>query len=303
MPSSKELAERLADGVVFVLVEPQHPGNVGAAARALANMGLWRLVIVDPSPAFDVERARWMSPGADDVLARMRIVATLDEALEGVHRAVATTARHRRHAQTVHEPGDVADQVLDGPDDHVTAILFGREDTGLSREHTLRCESLLRIPTADHASLNLGQAVLLTAHHVFEAGRRRGLVAPGRVVVGRHHKRSTSTLDNRRASPLADLGDVEHAVVEATALLNRIGYGKATSPERVGVTLREALQRAHLTERQVRALRGMLGRVEYALDHPEIDWRASRRQQEARRGVPPVDDAPEVDAPGDDDDA
>ena len=99
-------AELLGDHVRFVLVEPQHPGNVGAAARAMRNMGLDQLVIVAP-PAWDPETARWMAPGCDDLLDRIRVVATLDEALEGVHLAIASTARHRKQGALL---GNAAEQ-------------------------------------------------------------------------------------------------------------------------------------------------------------------------------------------------
>lgn len=270
----------LAEQVVFVLVQPQHPGNVGATARAMKNMGLRRLVVVDPAPSFDLERCRWMAPGAHDVVDQMRIVATLDEALVGVHRAIASTARHRRHGQPVHEPAVIAEDTLDG--DETVAILFGREDTGLSSADTLRCESILRIATDEHASLNLAQAVLLVAHTFFEAARKRGHRAEGRKLGGTGGPRSTRSLDKSNAAgPRADVTQLEPVVVELVALLNRVGFGKGTSPEKVGVTLREGLQRASLTVRHVSALRGMVKRVGYALDHPEIDWQASRRQKQA----------------------
>lgn len=280
-----EAAEaRLQQGVVFVLVQPQHPGNVGAVARAMKNMGLRRLVIVDPPPSFDMERARWMAPGAADVLAAMRIVATLDEALEGVHRAVATTARHRSDGQPVHEPPGFATSVFDTPHDHVTAVLFGREDDGLHRAQTLRCESLLRIATDHHASLNLAQASLLVGHHLFEEARRRGLQPDGRLVGGRRAPKATRSLTpGARGVRRATVGEIEPAIEELVTLLNRVGFTKANGPERTGVTLRELLQRSGISDRQVAAVRGMVGRIEYALAHPEVDWAASRAENEANR--------------------
>jgi TrmH family RNA methyltransferase len=277
------LRARLAEHVVFVLIEPQHPGNVGAAARAMKNMGLRRLVVVDPAPSFDPERARWMAPGADDVLDATRFVATLDEALVGVHRVVASTARHRRHDQRVHEPPGLAEQILDDEPDRVTAILFGREDFGLSTEHAERAESLLRIATDHHASLNLAQAVLIVAHHLFEAACRRGLLAEGRIVKGSHGSKSTRSLQRRGGNDgLADISHVEPALAEVIGLLDRVGYTKASSPERVAMTLRETLQRTRLTQRQVHGLRGMVRRINRALDNPDMDWKATRREHEAR---------------------
>ncbi|MBN2798112.1 MAG: hypothetical protein JXX28_03115 [Deltaproteobacteria bacterium] len=269
----------LAEQVVVILVEPQQAGNVGSAARALKNMGLRRLTIVNP-PSFDPERARWMAPGCDDILAEMRITATLDEALEGVHRAVAATARHRRGTQGVYTPAELSRQVVESPEGHVTAILFGREDFGLSKEHTERCESILRIPTPEHASLNLSQAVMVVANHLFEAARATGEAAPGRPLGGRRRAKSTQDLDRRsRAEEPADLVAMEPVVEELVSLLDRVGYTRATGPAKVALSAREALQTARPTPRQLGAFRGMIARIQWALDHPDADWLASKRTQ------------------------
>jgi TrmH family RNA methyltransferase len=229
--------------------------NVGSAARAMKNMGLDRLVVVDP-PAFDPERARWMAPGCDDVLARMRIVGSLEEALVGVHRVVASTARHRKLDQPVLEPATLAAEALDGPEDLVTAVLFGREDHGLSAEAVQRADAILRIPTPEHASLNLAQAVLLVAHAFFEGARARGLRATGRTVGGRT-KKATRALEPRDRR--VDVTEIEGAVQEIVQLLAEAGY--PAPAEKVSVTARGALQRAQLTERELGALRGMLRRL------------------------------------------
>lgn len=264
------LARRLAEDVVFVLVQPQHPGNVGAVARAMKNFGLRRLAVVDPPPSFDVERARWMAPGADDVLAQMVVYATLDEAVAHLHLLVGTTARHRADDQPVWEPPMWATNALDLPDGKQVGVLFGREDLGLSREQTLRCGALVRIPTDHHASLNLGQAALLMASAMFEAARSRGLHAEGRIVGGRMGPRSTASLTRRdgKAAP-ATLAEMEPAVLDLLGLLGRVGYLKATSPEKVSATLREAFQKAQPTRRQINAVRGMVHRVSWGMDHPE----------------------------------
>lgn len=267
----------LAERVVVVLVEPQQPGNVGATARAMKNMGLERLVLVDP-PAYDPERARWMAPGCDDLLGSMRIVKTLDEALEGIHVAVATTARHRRYDPKVLDSAELAQMVVDLPEDRDVAILFGREDSGLDNDAVFRCAHIIRIRTPEHASLNLGQAVLVIAHDLFQAARVAGMAGGGgRKLGGRKAARSTASLQKAHAADLlADLPTLEPAVAELVALLERVGYTRAANPAKVSLTARQALQTAGLTMREVHALRGMVGRVEWALDHPEADWTASR---------------------------
>lgn len=222
----------------------------------MKNMGLDRLVVVAP-PAFDPEHARWMAPGCDDVLARMRIVRTLDEALAGVHRAVATTARHRRHQPDVLDPTGLGAAILDAPDDHVTAILFGREDFGLSAQDVARCDALVRIPTPEHASLNLAQAVLLVAHAIFEEGRARGLAATGRIVGGTRGQRTTTEL--QRGDRRADLAEMEPVVDEIVALLKGKGY--EAGPEKIAQSVRAALQRAGPSDRELNALRGMIRKL------------------------------------------
>ncbi len=262
----------------MVLVEPQHPGNVGATARAMKNFGLQRLVLVAP-PAYDPERARWMAPGCADLLGKARIVASLDEALQGVHRAIASTARHRKQGQSVLEPRAAAASIFDQPT-RTHAILFGREDFGLSTSDVSRCESLVRIPTPQHASLNLGQAVVVMAHTLFEEGRARGMRAEGRKLGG---SRSRSTRAKRPRSVrdrIADLVQIDPAAAEIVGLLDRVGYLRGTPAAKVMQTARQALQSGHLRIRHVEALRGMVSRVNWALDNPDFDWKKTRRDHE-----------------------
>lgn len=240
-----------ADRVVVVLVEPQQPGNVGAAARAMKNTGLSRLVVVAP-PSFDPMRARWMAPGCDDLLAQMQLVSTLDAALVGVQRVVAATARHRRHDQPVHTPRELGAQLADDGAG-VTAVLFGREDHGLAAADVHRCESIVRIPTPEHASLNLAQAVLLVGYSLFEERVARGERATGRTVGGRSDK-ATASLDATEALP--DVLAMERAIDQIVRVLGRSGY--AAPEDKIRVTARGALQRSGVTARELSALRGML---------------------------------------------
>jgi len=267
----------LLAGVRIVLVQPLHPGNVGATVRAMANTGLSDLVVVDP-PAFDMERARWMAPGCDERWAAVRFVSTLDEALEGAYRAVATTARHRRWHQPVLEPGALAADILAAPPDQITAVLFGREDFGLPREAVARCDRLVRIPTPEHASLNLAQAVLIVAWCLFDEARQHGLRAQGRLIGG-HEQRPTAARQKskgRRDHP-ADLPTTEPAVTEWVDLLDRVGYTRGTSPDKIAVTWRSILQRASASIREVEAFRGAIRRIEWALEHPGIDWKKGKK--------------------------
>ncbi len=247
----------------------------------MANMGLHQLVVVDAAPSWDPETVRWLAPGSSAITDRLRVVATLEEALEDVHVVYATSARHRRHQQVVLEPREAADAVLDGPVGQRVAILFGREDFGLPAEVSQAAAALIRIPTDVHASLNLGQAVLLVAHHLFEQARARGLDAEGRPVSGRGGPRTTADLAQPAPGVrLATVAEMSPFVDDTVTLLRRVGYAKDKTEERLRVTLHEGLQRAGLTDRQLRALRGVVRRVDWALHHPEVDPSLTRREQD-----------------------
>jgi tRNA/rRNA methyltransferase len=266
-----------ADRMRFILVEPQNPANVGSAVRAMKNMGLRDLVVVNPAPSFDPERVRWLAPSCEDVVARMRIVATLDEALDGVQRAIATTGRHRRYHQPVWEPRALVQDFFEDPHQRTTAILFGREDNGLDNASISRCESLLRIPTPQHASLNLAQAVLLVGHDLFEAGRERGAEAFLQKVGGARGERTVADLMQRNPKDRpADLVTMEPAVADLVALFDRVGYLKGRSPDQAMMSLRQGLQGSGLTLRHLEALRGLVRRVDWALSNPDLDWRRGR---------------------------
>ena len=223
-------------------------------------MGLSRLVVVDP-PAFDPHRARWMAPGCDDILAGARFVATLDEAFEGVTRAIATTARHRRYDAPILTPREVAQSAFDAPEGETVAILFGREDQGLSAEAVDRCEAILRIPTPEHASLNLAQAVLLVCQATFVEACERGPIATGRTVSGSHGPRTTASL--AKSSPRADLNELEPVIATLHRLMTQFGY--AANNPKLPIALRGALQRARISRNEAGVLRGLVQKIELRL--------------------------------------
>ena len=264
------------DRTAVILVQPLYPGNVGATARAMRNCGLSKLILVDPL-GFDAERARWMAPHAHDILANAQIVADLDTALRGIQVAVATTARHRKDDQRILNPRSLAAEICAQPSDVHTAILFGREDHGLDTPSVQRCEAIVRIPTAEHASLNLSQAVLLICHELFQHAREHGVSAPGRPIGGSHATRTTRALDRRSRQETADLPALEAVVTDWVAMLERVGYLRRAPADKVATTARALLQRMVPTTREAGALRGMVRRISWSLDHPNVDPRATRR--------------------------
>ena len=162
----------VTSAAVFVLVRPHYPENVGAAARAIKTMGITSLVIVKPGRLAvpDHEMALKMAVKSWDVLEAARVAPTIDEALDGVEFAYATTAR--RGVSGIVSPRDAAAAAVQraGRGERV-AFVFGNEKTGLSAEDSALCAGRLRIPmAADQPSINLAQAVQLVAYELFVAG-------------------------------------------------------------------------------------------------------------------------------------
>ena len=152
--------------VRIVLVGTQHPGNIGAAARAMKTMGLSRLALVAPEkPLDDVAYRR--SAGAEDVLGQAPVFATLAEAVADCRLVLGCTARSRRVQLEQLEPDQAAGRLLQAATDGEVALVFGRERTGLSNEELQLCHASVHIPSDPaFSSLNLAAAVQVLAYEV-----------------------------------------------------------------------------------------------------------------------------------------
>lgn len=219
----------------IVLVRPLQSGNIGVAARALANHGITDFVIVDP-PGFDPELARRMAPNAHDIINNARFTATVEEAVAGMVRVVGTTGRLRRWDWPILNPTELSEQ-LDG---RPTAILFGPEDSGLSNTDLARCHAIVSIPTAERRSLNLGQAVTVICAQLLA-----GVVVEEEVEV----------------EPLADSRTQGTAVRLLVQALRGSDYLRGRSEKQVFGTLYRLIGRAQPTQREGIAVLGMLHKL------------------------------------------
>lgn len=254
----------LREGIVVVLVRPLQSGNVGSTARAMKNMGLRRLVVVAP-PALDIDRARWMAPGADEILNLARYVSTVGEAVEDCRFVVATTARRRHSPWPALEPQALASQCFESPGP--VAILFGPEDHGLANDELAQAHSLVHIATDAHASINVAQAVLMIATAIFGEASARGFLPR----VEGTGKRGGA---KRGAAPKASVGHVsaplaalDPLVVEWLTTVTQAGYMAGHEPVLVEGTMRRILQRAALSEGEISILRGQLRKIRWKMDH------------------------------------
>ncbi len=224
----------------FVLIQTSHPGNVGAAARAMKVMGFSELVLVRPrfADVLSQEDTIAMASGAADILARARIVETLEEALEGVTFACATAMTPRDFGPPTSAPRPLfAELATSG---HRLGLVFGSERYGMSNEDVYRCHAVLSIPThPEYGSLNLSQAVQLLAYEWRQALGGFEVAA-------------------RTADPqLADGRAVQGLLGHLQEALAHIGYLDPAAPKKLMPRLNQLFNRAQLTQEEVHILRGM----------------------------------------------
>jgi len=168
------------DAIRVVLVRPQHPGNIGAAARAMKTMGLERLYIVAPAAEFPSYEAERRAAGSLDVLGGAIVTEDVDAATGDCRLVIGATARARTQSHPVLELRDCGRKlVAEAQGGEPVAVLFGPERTGLSNDDLNRCGYELRIPTSPtFSSLNLAAAVQLLGYEVHMAAIEAGLAAP-----------------------------------------------------------------------------------------------------------------------------
>ena len=234
----------------FVLVAPSHPGNIGAVARAMKNMALGQLVLVNPKE-FPHPEATARASGADDVLAAAHVVSSLAEALAGCGYVAATTSRDRDQYFRVVDVRDAAPRIVAQAQLSPAAVVFGAERTGLTNEELEAAHALIRIPSSTaYASLNLAMAVQLVAYELFRArGVGAAAVAP-------------------LTAPLATAAEMERLYTHFAQVLEEIEFRDRTqSGTHLMSRIRRFLQRAELDHNEVNILRGVLTAVQNKRRH------------------------------------
>jgi TrmH family RNA methyltransferase len=225
--------------VRFVLFEPSHPGNVGAAARAMKTMGFTELVLVNPSAEVDGQ-ARARSSGALDVLLAARIVDDLAEAIQDCGFVVGASARRRRLSSPELDPRECAAKVVDGGHSKPVAIVFGTERAGLRNAELDQCNALVYIPSnPEYSSLNLAMAVQVLAYEMrWAQGLDRKPVEAG--------------------VPPASATDMELFYQHLERVLLGSGFLNAGNPRNLMRRLRRLFNRARLDENELNIMRGIL---------------------------------------------
>lgn len=225
----------------IVLVEPREAGNVGAVARAMKNFGFSQLVIVGPMPG-EKREAEWWSSGADDLIEKARFVPSLDEALADAHVAVATTSSRGRDVSQALEPAGVGALHASLADDQTLALVFGREDRGLTSRELALCGLTAAIPTnAAFPTMNLAQSAVVFCYEISRCSPRA----------------------TREAAPPAPLAMVERLHERARGLLLDAGFLDPANPDHIYDEIRALAARAMITEREATLLLGAIRQLEW----------------------------------------
>jgi TrmH family RNA methyltransferase len=255
----------------IVLVETSHPGNIGAAARALKNMQLEELVLVRPR-LFPHAEASARASSAEDLLARARVAADLGSALQGCGLVLATTGRERDQYFRVLDVREGARRAVAEAEHSPVAVLFGSERAGLTNEELRYAHALLRIPANPaYASLNIAMAVQIVAYELLRARLERAQPAPERPAIeppalegalGQHGGLAPSR-SAPRAAPLATPAELDRLYEHLAAVLEEIDFRDRTqSGGHLMKRIRRLLQRAEPDANEVNILRGILTAVQ-----------------------------------------
>lgn len=234
------MAESRLDRVCVVLDEPQDPVNIAAIVRAMKNMGVSALRLVNPV-AYDPSRIEGVAHGTRDIVSGIQPFDSLDAALVDCVRVAGFTARRRAAKREIVDPRTAAEDLVAHAEHGVVAILFGREDKGLSNAALDRAHIVVTIPTTEHASLNMAQAVMIALYELH-------LAAP---------ESSRAVAPPRKDAPPATAEQFERLFAAAEEALVAIDFFKTRYPEHIMRTLRSLAYRAAPDAREIELLRAI----------------------------------------------
>lgn len=237
----------MLENIRIVLSNTSHPGNIGAAARAMKTMELSRLYLVNPKKYPDAE-ATARASGADDLLAQATLCDDIDAAIAGCQLVIGASARSRRIPCPVIDPASCAQQAVAESAQGEVAILFGCERSGLSNAEIDRCQSLVQIPTNPvYGSLNLASAVQIIGYEI--------------LVAQRHAARSSVGPAMPEHVPAA-AEELQRYFEHLESVLVKLEFLDPDNPRKLMRRLRRLYNRARPDENEINILRGVLSATE-----------------------------------------
>jgi TrmH family RNA methyltransferase len=229
--------DSLFDHISIILVEPKTPANIGAAARCMMNMGMSRLVLVDP-PVDRNRDAFKLAAGAYEIVEQARVVPTLEDAINGQHIVIGTSRHSGRLRRNLRPPREMSEHVSTLIPRNNIAVVFGNEVNGLTNDQLALCHEIISIPSSDDfPSLNLSHAVMIVVYELFLALR---------------------TVVPSASRQLASAEDLQQFYRHLQDTLQTIGFLDRDQPDRMMFSLRQIFNRSELDSREVSILRGIL---------------------------------------------
>jgi tRNA/rRNA methyltransferase len=236
------------NSIMIILVRPRFPENVGSVARAMKNMGLNRLVLVDGSSPLHMNAYK-LASGAEDILERAEEFPTLEEAISEVTCVVGMTSRSGRDRSPLLTPRALLKRLLPHSAKNSIGLVFGAEKEGLTSEELALCHFYVRIPSSEKfPSLNLAQAVMVLCYELFQS----------------------SMAIQKDSVLLAKASQLERMLEHMEKTLLDIGFLEAKNPKRVMKALRRLFGRCQMEERELQILQGIWSK---------IDWHLRRAQK------------------------
>jgi TrmH family RNA methyltransferase len=233
-------AKDLLDNISIVLVRTKTPGNIGAVARSMMNMGLSRLVLVRP-PQDDQGEAMKFAAGAESILREAVRTETLQEAVAGQRLVIGTSRHLGRHRRNIATPREMALRIVPLLPQNRTALVFGREVNGLDNKDLALCNELIAIPSSDaFPSLNLSHAVTIVAYELF-------LAAAAGPASGE--------------KTLAQTEELEGFYQHLQKVLEDSGFLGPHNKDHIMTSLRQLFGRSRLEQRDINILRGILSAI------------------------------------------
>ena len=236
------------DNIRVVLVGTLYTGNVGSSCRAMANMGIHNLVLAAPNLQNSWDEGERLAVHATDILHNRKEVATFEEAVADCVAVVGTTARGGLYRQHVKAPRDCAADILKLAEQGPVALVFGREDKGLTNEEIAQCTHLIRIPVDEgYTSINLSQAVLITCYEFFTAA---GTYVPP-------HEKAIMAPQAQKMQLMKNWGD----------MLVKIGFMEEIQREHFMQGFHRVFSRGVLTKDDAALLLGVARQTQWAINN------------------------------------
>ena len=250
MSEKKDALQFIEEAVKFILVGTTHPGNIGAAARAMKNMGIKQLGLVSPKK-FPDEKAFYRAKAATDILENAQVHETLIEAVSGFQLVIGTSARNRKIPWPIMSPREAAQEILSYHKSvNKIAVVFGREDRGLTNEELGLCNLHVHIPSSDeYSSLNLSQAIQIIAYEI----RLKALSTEG--------KSKKQEWD----VPLAENAEIERLIEHFDELMQEVEFYDIDNPRLLLTRVRRFFRRSKIDHIEANIFRGVFAAIQKKL--------------------------------------